>query len=268
MLKDLSEEATLVRTMESQEKFLLTIEDGTAAAKSKENLKNWEEDKIPGFSRNDILPSDLVLIIAAQKKAVFHFLPDYTPDSAESIAIVQEMEDYYTQVQDNALNMLFKIQKTTEEQLKKMEERFRLLVQNVKDYAIFFLDTAGNIQSWNEGAQRMIGFSKEEIIGKHLSVFYTPKDIEEGIPENNLKMALEKGHYETEGWRVRKDGSNFWAEALYTALYDDRGRLKGFSKIERDTTDIRNARLELEKKTKETGTFKLGAGAVCLCGIA
>ncbi|HXP52636.1 MAG TPA: ATP-binding protein [Bacteroidia bacterium] len=131
------------------------------------------------------------------------------------------------------------------------EERFRLMVQNIKDYAIFFVDPLGYVQSWNKGAQNLQGYAAEEIIGKHLSVFYTESDIEKGVPENNLKIALKNGHYETQGIRIRKNRSSFWAEVLYTPLYDGEGKLKGFSKIERDITELRNARLQLESKTRE-----------------
>ena len=131
------------------------------------------------------------------------------------------------------------------------EERFRLMVQNTKDYAIFFVDPGGHIQSWNNGAQNLLGYTSEEIIGNHLKVFYTKNDTEKGVPDNNLKTALKEGHFETQGERIRKDKSSFWAEILYTPLYDNEGKLKGFSKIVRDITELRNARLQLESKTRE-----------------
>ena len=251
LIKDLKDEASVSTTMERQAKTFLSIEDDSVIPNAKANLKLWEEDKLPGISKNDILPADLVLVYGIQKKAMFHFLNDYTQAVAEVLAIVQEVEDLHTNLQNDAVQMLFKIQKATQEDLIESRERFSLVVQNVKDYAIFFVDAMGNIQSWNEGAQRIKGYTKDEIIGQHLSKFYTPIDIQNGVPEYNLKMAREMGHYETQGWRVRKDGSIFWVEAVYTAIYNNNGELTGFSKIARDVTDMRNAKIELENKAKE-----------------
>ncbi len=117
LIKDISEENSINMTMVSQEKYFKTLEDGTALAVSKVSLKMWEEDKLPGINKHEILPSDLVLIYAAQKKAIFHFLPDYTSSATETVAVVQEFEDLFTEMQNEASQMLFKIQKETEMQL-------------------------------------------------------------------------------------------------------------------------------------------------------
>ena len=102
----------------------------------------------------------------------------------------------------------------TREVLRQSEERFRLLVEGVKDYAIFMLDPYGYVTTWNEGAQRIKGYDSEEIIGEHFSVFYTPEDKERDHPEQELRIAAAEGSYEEEGLRVRKDGSTFWANVL------------------------------------------------------
>src|SRR5688500_1449326 len=104
------------------------------------------------------------------------------------------------------------------------EELFRCLVSNIKDYSIFMLDTTGHILTWNLGAQHIKGYTSEEIIGKHISVFYTSQEIQEGEPEFNLRKTQQEGRYETENWRVRKDGSTFWANIVFTAIYDDNGQ--------------------------------------------
>jgi diguanylate cyclase (GGDEF)-like protein/PAS domain S-box-containing protein len=137
--------------------------------------------------------------------------------------------------------------KDIENVLRGSEERFRLLVEGMKDYAIFMLDTEGRITSWNAGAQRINGYEAEEIIGQHFSTFYLPKDIERGHPEEELRLAQEQGRYEEEGLRVRKNGSRFWASVLITALWNEEGNLRGFSKVVRDVT----ARKEDEKKRRE-----------------
>ena len=137
--------------------------------------------------------------------------------------------------------------KNRQEKLRRSEERFRLLVQGVEDYAIFMLDPEGRVASWNEGAERIKEYSANEIIGKHFSVFYTREDAERGHPEEVLRVAMEEGRYEEEGERVRKDGSRFWATVLITALRDEEGNLRGFSKVLRDITE----RKEAEKKLRE-----------------
>jgi len=128
-----------------------------------------------------------------------------------------------------------------EEALRESEERFRLIVQNVKDYAIFMLDPTGHVTTWNEGAQRIKGYTADEIIGKHFSIFYPPEVAASGHPEHELEIAKATGVYEEEGWRVRKDGSQFWANVLITALRRDDGSLAGFAKVTRDLTERRAA---------------------------
>jgi PAS domain S-box-containing protein len=117
------------------------------------------------------------------------------------------------------------------------EQRYRMLIEGVTDYAIYSLDKNGHITSWNSGAQRIKKYNAEEIIGKHFSQFYTKEDAERGLPAKVLAEAASAGHYEGEGWRVRKDGSKFWSSVVVTPLRDENGELVGYSKITRDITD-------------------------------
>src|SRR5574339_542879 len=114
---------------------------------------------------------------------------------------------------------------------------YKMLVEQARDYALFLLDREGRILSWNLGAQRLKGYAAEEIIGRHFSTFYTREAIESRWPEHELEVATAEGRFEDEGWRVRKDGSRFWANVVITALRDDHGQLLGFSTITRDVTD-------------------------------
>jgi len=116
------------------------------------------------------------------------------------------------------------------------QQKFHLLVESVLDYAIFMTDINGYITSWNKGAERIKGYTSNEIIGKHISLFYTKEEIEKGVPVNNLKKSAETGRFKTEGWRVRKNGSLFWADVVFTALFNEQGVLKGFAKVTRDIT--------------------------------
>jgi len=129
--------------------------------------------------------------------------------------------------------------RAAEEELRLSEQRFRLLVQSVQDYAIFMLDPKGYVATWNEGAQRIKGYSASEIIGQHFSVFLPPDDADK--PQRELDIATREGSYKEEGWRVRKDGSRFWASVVITAIHDSSGKLAGFAKITRDLTERRAA---------------------------
>ena len=127
------------------------------------------------------------------------------------------------------------------------ERRFELLVGAVQDYAILMLDVDGVIQTWNAGAQRIKGYTAEEIIGKHISVFYPEEDVRNGKIEHELSEARRVGRYEDESWRVRKDGSMFWANVIITALFDDAGNLTGYGKVTRDMTERQRFEQELER---------------------
>lgn len=118
---------------------------------------------------------------------------------------------------------------------------YQLLVQQARDYALFLLDRDGRIVSWNLGAQRLKGYAEEEIVGRHFSIFYSREAIESGWPEHELKVALAEGRFEDEGWRVRKDGSRFWADVIVTALRDEAGKPYAYAKVTRDMTHRREA---------------------------
>jgi PAS domain S-box-containing protein len=127
------------------------------------------------------------------------------------------------------------------------DQRFQLLVEAIKDYAIYLLDPYGYINSWNTGAQRFKGYTAEEIIGQHFSRFYTPEDRESGLPQRALETAAREGTFEAEGWRVRKDGTRFWTSVVIDPILDPSGNLIGFAKITRDITAQREAREALER---------------------
>jgi PAS domain S-box-containing protein len=133
-------------------------------------------------------------------------------------------------------------QHALEESLRRSEERFRLLVSQVRDYAIIALDASGTIESWNAGAEHLKGYTAEEAIGQTFSMFYTEGDRRSGLPLQLLERARQDGRVEHTGWRIRKDGTRFWGDVIITALHDDSGRLSGFAKVTRDLTE----RKELE----------------------
>ncbi len=142
-----------------------------------------------------------------------------------------------------------------EQALLESEERFRESVDAIHDYAIFLLDTEGLVMSWNKGAKRIKGYDSLEIIGKSFSVFYKPGDVQSGLPQRLLAEAAEKGRSKDEGWRVRKDGSYFFADVVITALRDEKGELRGFIKVIRDMTEIREVRRQLKEKNSSPGSM-------------
>ncbi|HSU33996.1 MAG TPA: PAS domain S-box protein [Bryobacteraceae bacterium] len=130
-------------------------------------------------------------------------------------------------------------------------ELLQLLVDTVRDYAIIFLDPAGHVLTWNAAAQRLKGWTADEIIGQHFSRFYPPEDLQRGKTEIELRGAVEEGRFEDEGWRVRKDGTRFWANVIITALRDKDGTLRGFGKVTRDLTERRLSEERIKKQAQE-----------------
>jgi PAS domain S-box-containing protein len=124
------------------------------------------------------------------------------------------------------------------------DDLFRLLVNSAVEYAIFLLDTSGHVRTWNPGAQRIKGYTADEIIGKHFSIFYPPQEVRRGKPQYAMQVALDEGHWEEENWRLRKDGSRFWASVVLTALFDTAGQHVGFAKVTRDLTERKQAEEE------------------------
>jgi PAS domain S-box-containing protein len=138
-----------------------------------------------------------------------------------------------------------------EQALRQSERRFRLLIQGVSDYAIFMLDPEGRVTEWNTGARRIKGYEAGEIIGEHFSRFYTAEDRAAGVPEVALEQARTTGRFEAEGWRVRKDGSRFWANVVIDAVHDETGALVGFAKVTRDITERHEAQRSVEEMREQ-----------------
>jgi PAS domain S-box-containing protein len=146
----------------------------------------------------------------------------------------------------------------TERNLYESERNFRLLVEGITDYAIYMLDPEGHVTNWNKGAERIKGYKAKEIVGKHFSAFYTPEDRALDLPRRALEIARKEKHFIAEGWRVRKDGTRFFASVVIDPIYEKR-KLVGFAKITRDITERQNALSELSKSESQ---FKTLVGGV------
>lgn len=150
--------------------------------------------------------------------------------------------------------------KAAEDELRASEQRFRMLVQSVTDYAIYMLDAEGRVSSWNAGAERFKGYRAEEIMGKHFSRFYTEEERKAGIPRIALETATREGRFEAEGWRVRKDGSRFWASVIIDPIRNDDGALIGFAKVTRDLSEKRAIEEQLRQSQKMEAVGQLTGG--------
>lgn len=159
-----------------------------------------------------------------------------------------------------------KDRRRAEGNLRESEERFRFFLQGVQEYAIFQLDPQGHVVSWNSGAERLKGYRAKEILGRHFSAFYLPEDSESGKPERILEEAAARGQTEDEGWRVRKDGSRFWANVVVTALRNSEGKLRGFAKITRDLTQ-RHGREESLARAKQMLELRMEQRAEILARV-
>jgi PAS domain S-box-containing protein len=231
-------------------------------------ILNWNRgaQRLKGYSRGEIVGKSFEVFYP--KEAIDRQFPHYELDMAardgrfedEGWRIRKDGSRFWARVVITALRDdsggligFAKVtadltqQKEAEESLRRSEERFRLLVENVQDYAILMLDPEGRVLSWNQGAQRLKGYTADEIVGRPFDVFYPQDAAESGFPRHELEVAAGVGRFEDEGWRVRKDGSRFWASVVITALRAEDGGLVGYGKITRDLT----VRREAERQARE-----------------
>lgn len=243
---DLTRDAIILRNMKNEIVFW---------NKAAEETYGWRKEETRGRTTHDLLQTIFPKPVAEIETETFekgywegelvHRRHDGTTLTVSSRWVRRTDEDG----KPNAIletNRDITLRKQTEGALRQSEETLRLLVQGVKDYAILMLDPQGRITSWNEGAERIKGYRAEEIIGQHFSKFYPPEAQAADKPSLELKIATAQGRYEEEGWRVRKDGTRFWADVVITALHDPSGKLRGFGKVTRDVT----ARKRAEDKFK------------------
>jgi PAS domain S-box-containing protein len=228
------------------------------------NLVNSQAELMFGFRREELIGRRITVLV-----------PEWTgrtveaPSPRELIGLGKSQVEIPIEISvsplqtEDGLLLISAMRDITERRkahhaLRESEARFRLLVENVVDYAIFMLDADGNIVSWNQGAERIHGYRSEEIIGRHLSRFYPIEDVQSGKPQHALRTAATAGRFEVESSRVRKNGSRFWANVVITALKDEEGRLQGFVKVTRDITErkkadeaIRELNASLEQRVEE-----------------
>jgi len=214
-----------------------------------ENPMSWSESIHPGDRPRLALASEILLEQGLLDEEYRIVRPD------GSLRWISDRAFPVKDADGNVIRTVGIAEDITERKLAKdalhvSEERFRLLVNNARDYAIYMLDPQGRVSSWNAGASSLTGFSEAEILGADFSCFFTSEDMACGIPQKTLRLAAEHGRYEENGWRLRKDGSRFWANAVTSAIRDEHGQLLGFARITRDVTE--------HKKAEESLLFELG----------
>lgn len=235
--------------------------DGTVSTwnEGAKRINGYEEGEIIGQHFSKFYPPDAVKAGHPQKE--LEIAKEKGTYEEEGIRIRKDGTRFFAQVlitaiHDKAGNLrgFSKVtrdiseRKAAESNLTQTETRYRQMIESVRDYAIFRLDPMGNVLTWNEGARRLKGYAAEEVIGKHFSMFYPEEQIKEKLPERLLAIAQKEGKVENEGWRIRKDGSKFWADVVITRIADEEGNLLGFAKITRDLTERRRAEEALKKQ--------------------
>jgi PAS domain S-box-containing protein len=234
ILKDLGHD--LVRARSGQEALRLLFDRDFAVI-----LLDVRMPDMDGFETAEVIRKRLksrdtpIIFITAADATSEHIVKGYRVGAVDFIS-----KPLVPEVLTAKVGTFLELYKRTEK-LRESEERFRLMVESVKDYAIFMLGTDGHIVSWNLGAERISGYRQNEIIGKHFSVFYPHEDILGGKPQRGLKIAVAEGRFEEEGWRIRKDGSRFWANVVITTVRDEQGNLRGFAKVTRDISQLKEA---------------------------
>lgn len=237
--------------------FTLDMEDNFTSI-------NRAGEEVSGYKRSEALKMNFADILSAESLELFQKMRETKPGEGGPITYELEMAtrdgrlvpfevstrliyEHGRPVGVQAIGRDISVRKRAEEIERESKERFRLIFENIRDYAIVTLDTAGRITGWNPGARRIYGYTDEESLGRSFANFFLPKDAKANRPEQLLRMAETEGRVEDEGWRLRKEGTRFWAHVVMTALRDPSGRLRGYAKVTRDMTERRRQEEALQR---------------------
>jgi len=268
-IRDISERKSAQEVVKAQAELLNAANDAIWVGDSNERITYWNKgaERLYGWAKEDAIGKSPHQLLRTEFPLSFDEISGHRQKGGWQGELVHTKRDgtkvtvasRWTTLKDGQqkpvgwleINTDVTERKLAEVALRHSEERFRLMVSSVKDYGIFMLDPEGRVVSWNEGAERIEGYRAEEIIGQHFSRFYLPEDVENRKPSSQLEEATKSGQVEDEGWRLRKDGTRFWADVIITALREETGRLRGFGEVVRDVTERKRAEdaiLDLNKK--------------------
>ncbi|PSG97841.1 hypothetical protein BRD56_03415 [Thermoplasmatales archaeon SW_10_69_26] len=239
----------------------LSVDAGTQAGHT---IRNWDATIVDDYEQEDRFRRPPLFAELDVQSSIAVVVP--APEDAWGIFSVRAREPRsfdrhdarFVQAMARVLSQAVHRQRS-QRQLEEEKRRFETLVQQVEEYAIFSCDPEGHIQTWNVGAETMIGYTEDQILGEHFSTFFTEEDRRAGRPERSIREAEDRGSVEEEAWQVRKDGSRFWAKMTMTALHDEDGELQGFSKVIRDLTDRRRYEQRLEATNRRLEQFAYAA---------
>ncbi len=270
LLEHLPPEQLLELSKASTSELLKCASTGQLDELIRVSVLQWRENLLPAMlTREQVVVEDITLASFIRKKALLHFLPEYTADVKEATAIMSEIDDYIQKSEAASFEVFVEIQQKrlqksntaleesesrylqSNKALERTEDRYQRMILEVEEYAIIRLSAEGIVENWNRGAEKIKGYKAEEIVGKSFRLFYTPEDLNAGMPDKLLNLAATEGRASMEGWRVRKDGSKFWGSITITALHDDLDNVIGYTKVTRDLTNLKHANDLLEVKTRE-----------------
>lgn len=249
-IPDMEEKQLIDFLKQTFEKLLCSFEDGTALEKTKANILKWQEDKLPGISKYNIAPSDIILMYSLQKKSLMKFVFEYTSNIEEAVGIVNELMDYFMQSQGLSFQTLFEIHKETETQLKEREERYHELFENAQD-SIIVTDTRYRITEWNNAAEKLLGYSKEEAINQTTDVIIRFKFPQSDKRESIREVIRQKGHWDGELVILNKKGEELHTLISGSAIKNNLQQTLGSLFIIKDISDRRKMEIELQRNANE-----------------
>jgi len=232
--KNLSDEELYSLSVKTAREFLNCCAENKTEEFIQNSVQKWINDQLPSVERNAIIEDDIILVNYIRRKNLRHFISAYTNDVELAIKILNDIDVFLSRIDLISFKTLFYL---ISKELNQKELQYQRMINEVEDYAILMMNKEGIIQNWNKGAEKIKGYTANEIIGKNFRIFYRQEDQADKLPEKLIKQATVTGKASHEGWRVRKDGTYFWGSIVITAIHDEDNNVIGFTKVTRNLTE-------------------------------